>query len=101
MVVGLLFSWLVLLAGSKVTVPGPWMISLITMGPVSGAILKLKVLVVVIVLVADASPRIIVPPAVPGTKPFETNRLVLVILIGPANVKFQVSPVPLSIARPV
>src|SRR5262245_11165786 len=73
------------------------------MGPFRAAKLRMKVLVAgnVMVLGAAGDPRIRLPPAWPAVNPFEMKRL-LVIVIGPANVRLLVvSPTAVSMANPV
>src|SRR2546423_8138756 len=74
-----------------------------TMGPDSAARLRVRFVTVgrVIVEGAEATPMIMDPATLETEKPLEMKRLVVCIVIGPAKVRLNVSPVALSIATPV
>src|SRR5581483_3244466 len=79
------------------------MTSLTTIGPQRAARLSVPPVAVGRVRVdgAAGAPRIIVPPGtVPVPNPFEMNRLATIV-IGPVNVRLNVSPGLLSMANPV
>src|SRR4051812_16359608 len=101
-VIGSLFAWLrpsggllLVLYATFPTMPVAFLItSLMTTGPDNpwNESVWLAAVGKVIVLGAEASPRINVPPLEPATKPFVITRPLAVIVIGPAIVRLYVSP---------
>src|SRR5207253_4032431 len=98
---------LLLLAFGLMTTVSVWpaaftITSLTTIGPDRAARLSWKLVVAgrVMVLGAAGDPMTNVPPVVPATNPLVMHRL-LVMVIGPASVRLNVSPGALSMAIPV